>query len=45
MDLPPNVQLVNEKTGSYRLSFNRDGKKYQMYSNDVAMLVAWRAFV
>ncbi|MDA9603566.1 hypothetical protein N9S30_00260 [bacterium] len=43
MDLPPNVRLYNEKTGKYHLKFTRGGKVYQMYSKDVAVLVAWRA--
>ena len=42
MDLPPNVYLVNEKTGNYHLTFRRGGKAYQMYGKDVATLVAWR---
>jgi len=42
MDLPPNVRLVNEKTGQYRLLFTRGGNEYSMYSKDVAVLVAWR---
>jgi len=42
MDLPPNVRLMNENTGNYRLSFTRGGKTYSMYGKDVAALVALR---
>jgi len=42
MDLPPNVKLVNEKTGNYHLQFKRGGQKYSMYGKDLAVLVALR---